>query len=454
MEIYSDTKIYMMCPANIHSGGPELCHQLVSQLLQFGVDAYIFYLAAGRGGFNSENPIDEFYKKYHLPYVLEIEDDSKNILIFNESANDWYYYFKNVRKIFWWMSVDNYIKNISQLILNRTKNALAEPMPKLFYFEKDGTEHWVQSEYARQFCLLNAIPKDKIYFVEDYLNQAFLSNADKIELDKKKNVVTFNPVKGAEVTSRLIALSKERKFKGSWIAIENMTPSEVQALLARAKVYIDFGNHPGKDRIPREAALSGCVIITGTRGAAANDIDINIPAEFKFDEKANFQKIIDKILDVFKNFDENYRKQKKYRTRILDDKPRFAKEVAAAFNLETSKIDFVAVAQGLSETGINFVDALCENNVIPDYIVDDTFANSKKLPNNDLIKTFKNEKYFCPKILNGSGIMIISKSDAKFLYAEGRISKFVLMTPTDEEINSVAQNYNAAPEDVLSVDFT
>ena len=300
MQIYSDTKIYMMCPANIHSGGPELCHQLVSQLLQFGVDAYIFYLAAGRGGFNSENPIDEFYKKYHLPYVLEIEDDSKNILIFNESANGWYYYFKNVRKIFWWMSVDNCIRNISQLILNRTKNALAEPMPKLFYFEKDGTEHWVQSEYARQFCLLNAIPKDKIYFVEDYLNQAFLSNADKIELDKKKNVVTFNPVKGAEVTSRLIALSKERKFKGSWIAIENMTPSEVQALLARAKVYIDFGNHPGKDRIPREAALSGCVIITGTRGAAANDIDINFPPNLNLTKRRIFKRLLIRFLTCSK----------------------------------------------------------------------------------------------------------------------------------------------------------
>lgn len=133
--------------------------------------------------------------------------------------------------------------------------------------------------------------------------------------------------------------------------------------MERAKVYIDFGSHPGKDRIPREAALSGCVVITGKRGAAANDIDINIPAEFKFDIESTCGDIIKKIRDVFENFEENYRKQKNYRARILDDKPRFAREVAAAFNIKPLEIEFLALPQGLSEKGVTFIEMLCKQNI-------------------------------------------------------------------------------------------
>jgi hypothetical protein len=36
------------------------------------------------------------------------------------------------------------------------------------------------------------------------------------------------------------------------------------------------------DRLPREAALAGCVVITNREGAAANDEDVPLPTRFKF----------------------------------------------------------------------------------------------------------------------------------------------------------------------------
>jgi len=39
------------------------------------------------------------------------------------------------------------------------------------------------------------------------------------------------------------------------------------------QVYIDFGHHPGQDRLPREAVQCGCVVITGKRGSG-NQINI------------------------------------------------------------------------------------------------------------------------------------------------------------------------------------
>lgn len=48
-------------------------------------------------------------------------------------------------------------------------------------------------------------------------------------------------------------------------------------------IYIDFGEHPGKDRIPREAAMRDLIVITGRDGAAVNDVDVSIPKKYKID---------------------------------------------------------------------------------------------------------------------------------------------------------------------------
>ena len=330
MKIYSDTKVYILCPANHHTGGIELLHQLCSQFMQLNVETYMFYYDIK----NLNDPVDEFYKKYHLNYTNSIIDDKHNICIVPESVTEYLYNFKNIRRILWWLSVDNYLSFFGSKIYSFINNALYSPLVEMFYFntkDKD-IEHWVQSEYARQFVELNGISADKIFMVEDYVNQAFLQCATNIDLSKKENAVAFNPTKGFEVTKMLIQIAPNIK----WCPIQNMTPEQVQALLAKCKVYVDFGNHPGKDRIPREAALSGCVVITGRRGSAANDIDINIPSEFKFNEmKTPPQNIIQKIYEVFENFEAAHLKQANYRERIMDDKSRFAKEVAIACELHT-----------------------------------------------------------------------------------------------------------------------
>lgn len=62
-----------------------------------------------------------------------------------------------------------------------------------------------------------------------------------------------------------------------------MRPEQVMKTMDESMMYIDFGNHPGKDRIPREAALRDCIILTSTNGSAHNELDVPIASEFKFD---------------------------------------------------------------------------------------------------------------------------------------------------------------------------
>ena len=442
MKLFPDSKVYMMCPGNIHTGGPECCHQLVSQLIQFGVEAYIFYVSG-----NPDNPVHEVYVKYRVPYVLEIEDKPHNVLIMPETVDDSYFKYRRVRKIIWWMSVYNYIANIAKQIMNRTENALAAPMPKLFYFQSDDTTHWIHSEYARRFLELNGIPKKQTCFVSDYASQAFLVRADSIDLDAKENFVAYNPKKGMQTTSLLQMVGGDI----DWRPIQNMTPEQVQELLAAAKVYIDFGNHPGKDRIPREAAISGCVVITNLRGSAGNDVDVNIPAEFKFDD-VNFEvtAVLDKIRDVFDNFDDNYAAQAAYRARVREDRSRFVRDVAAAFSLKPQAKTFIAIAQGLSDKGKRLADIFFKRGTPADFALDDRFF-SGDFAGDKFIKTVQNTNYYSPTNWGGAELMIIPAANAKFLYLEGRLSKFALLNPTDDEIQTITKMFNPAPGDIISI---
>jgi hypothetical protein len=181
-----------------------------------------------------------------------------------------------------------------------------------------------QSQYA--FTHLREKELRNILFLSDYLNDQFLS----IKTDKgnKEDFVAYNSSKGFKFTRELIKAIPNIKF----VPIKNMTRDEVIKLLQRAKVYIDFGNHPGKDRIPREAAILGCCVITGKRGGAAFYEDVSIPKEYKFDDvKKNIPAILDKIKDCFDNFEERYKDFDYYRQIIKEEPHKFIDDLRSIF---------------------------------------------------------------------------------------------------------------------------
>ena len=445
MRLYPDSKVYVVCPGNYHTGGAELLHQLCSQLITFGVDAYMFYFVKGSFDLKGD-PVDDFYRKYHLPYALKPEDAERNIFVAYEGPTEYLYLPKKSQRVLWWLSADNFLLSLSDYLRSKTLSTRLDftPLQKFFTFHDQDKEmiHFAQSEYAYQFLKVNGVPDYKIYMVEDYLNQAFLSRAAQVDLSRKQNIVAFNPRKGFEVTQQLIKFAPDL----AWFPIQNMTPEQVQELLAAAKVYIDFGNHPGKDRIPREAAISGCVVITGRRGSAGNDVDINIPAEFKFDERNfNPQAVIEKIREVFADFDAAHEKQADYHARILDDKNRFAREVAEAFGIKNA-VGGLAILRAVNMESYYFARAVIQGGEFtPRFIVDDRAASVKKLVGEFLLRE-QNRNYLC---VDENRIEIITREDAKFLYLEGRIKKFALAEPTANEFAELQNFFAPKVEDIL-----
>ena len=63
-----------------------------------------------------------------------------------------------------------------------------------------------------------------------------------------------------------------------------MSRAEVREALCKVKVYADFGSHPGRDRMPREAALCGACVLTNRRGSANFAEDVPLPTLYKLDQ--------------------------------------------------------------------------------------------------------------------------------------------------------------------------
>lgn len=321
-------KIYVVCPPNVKTGGTELLHQLVKTLNDIGLEAYIVYT-----GVQDKIKIPFEFQGYISSYLLfsQIEDNENNIVIFSEVQVELIETIKFTPIIIWWLSVDNYLVrfNLKKIISDKNWKALV----KYFFLRRWRFEikslknrihtNLAQSYYAMDFMKKNGV--DNIYYLSDYINQEYLSS---INESSKKDIVLYNPKKGWEYTKRLIECSKDLK----WKPLINMSNKEVKEALSSSKVYVDFGNHPGKDRFPREAVICGCCIITGKKGSAGYYEDVPINEKYKFDDT---QENISGILQEIRYCLDNYERVKKdfddYRNFVRSEPKRFREDVCKIF---------------------------------------------------------------------------------------------------------------------------
>lgn len=263
-------KIQVCCSYAV-TGGPELLHQLVHELRTLGHDASIVYLPLG-GSYETPPP----YRIYNAPQS-SLLDEPDVLVIAPEVATRMLWRLRRASKAVWWLSVDYYFGIIRESWLRDARRwyrtLLTQRVPLAFLKKY---QHYAQSQYAVDFLRGAGIEPEVLtdYLSADHFEQQVPGAAD------RRNIVVYNPRKGVKVTAALRKATRHLDF----VPIENMTPREVAELLRSAKLYVDFGHHPGKDRLPREAAMAGCCVITGRRGSAGNSSDVSIPEVYKLDE--------------------------------------------------------------------------------------------------------------------------------------------------------------------------
>lgn len=329
--IKEDTEIYVLCSAYSKTGGPELLHQLVKELTDNGINAYITYY----GTKNNKEYTPNDFKKYITEYKLleDINDNENNIVITPEVVYGIKLTkkIKNAKKILWWLSVDNFRRTYT--LKNAMKNfpiytvlilLIKGEITFNFDYIKTFDCHFCQSYYSIDYLKSNGITN--IYYLSDYISDEYLTIDE--EYGRKKDIIAYNPKKGKKFTEKLIKSSPNLNF----VPIQNLTTNQVKELLLKCKVYIDFGHHPGKDRIPREAAMCGCCIITNKQGSAKYFEDVPINDEFKFeDDEENINNIKNKITQCIENYDIEIKKFIKYRNAIKQEKQKFKDDVKKLF---------------------------------------------------------------------------------------------------------------------------
>lgn len=315
-------KIFVCCPGDIVTGGPELLHQLVDLLREIGKEAFISYYPFDKS-FDTPTP----YKHYQTPQK-EINDTNDSLVIIPETATSIAKKITRAEIGIWWLSVDNYFQkdgeNYLKDIIRHYRGVLHG---KLLVRNMKTFHHFTQSEYAKIFLEQHSIKSEML---TDYLGRDHFIATPTPCQEQRDNLIIYNPKKGKKFTQKIIKNNPDFNF----IPIQNMTASQVKGLLKRAKIYIDFGNHPGKDRLPREAAIAGCCIITGRRGAAKNKRDIPIDERFKLDEKStSFNSDLRKLVEsVFISFEIETVKFDDYRSQIQQEAADFKKQAILLFS--------------------------------------------------------------------------------------------------------------------------
>lgn len=334
------SNIYIVAPPYTASGGPELLHQLCAVLNQKGFHAYMFYREKLKRTQIYENPIPDRFLHYHTPHIAEIEDSKENLLIVPETITRPLAEYKNIQKCAWWLAANNYfwIREINRqkyltFAYHCMQRLLGKPTPLSFgAIKKTNAVHIAQCWYIVSH--LHGKGLHNIAYLSDFLGEEHFGNPaggrSFSDAGMRKDIILYNSNRNTEYIRYIKKLYPELEF----VAIGNMTSHQVIGLMEKAKVYADFGSHPGKDRMPREAAMCGCCVLTSTLGSADFYDDVPIPREFKFERKRkNIKPIVEKIKYIFENYEKECAKFNQYRDFIRNEKKQFEKDVDKIFQL-------------------------------------------------------------------------------------------------------------------------
>ena len=300
------TEILHVCPANCATGGPECIHAFVSELNKIdGVHARIWYWDIK----DYSNPCPDEYKSYHCEYVTELPRGYDGAIIVPEIwANRIMDYPQCIRAVYW-LGIDAY--------------AGWTPTPDRGVFLKDkDIIHLAQSEYAYDF--LKKLGAQHIIKVVDIINTDFY---EEYEEKERSNVVLYNPAKATPFMHRIMEECNGITFK----PISGMTRQQVIDTMRDSKLYVDFGEFPGRERIPREAVMCGCCLITSKIGSAAYDLDFT--HEYKFDSKdSHIWAIVHKIHYVLEHYAECRKDFDLFRKFLRDDIELMSKQCRGLIN--------------------------------------------------------------------------------------------------------------------------
>ena len=318
--------VIVVSPGDLTTGGPEALHQLVDSINRQGGSAAVLYWAPG-----DDWQVPELYAHYNVPVATMDEVRSARYVVLAEIHTHLRSKFKGPSVGIWWLSVDNFFERLPRartplgwrllrppgLGMHRY---LARRRPKWYVGGADF--HLTQSHYASKFLEASGMNST---FIGDYMNEF-----PKDDHHTKLGTVVTNGGRGHELRQRFEEVNPHVPVT----PLIGLSKAEVARAMSEATVYIDFGHQPGRDRMPRESAIRDCVIFTHRAGAGANDIDMAIPAHYRFESNDDeLRRIGNLVSEVLQDPEPALAAQSSSRQQILGERDAFDAAVADFFKL-------------------------------------------------------------------------------------------------------------------------
>jgi hypothetical protein len=322
-------KVQVVCPGAAMTAGPEALHQLVAEMNAVGQPAEIVYHPFERS-FETPAP----YRRHGAP-VGRYAPARGTLVIFPEIFTPLAMQAAPADAAIWWMSVNNFTGqrygNPLRDKLRYWKYVLKGRVPLGGVKALAHLRHFAQCDYAREFLAAHGVASEPLWDpIPVYTSPEYLATLPpKLASTKRADVILYNPTKGAPITAKLMAAYPHWRFR----PLRGLDREQLAQAFLEAKLYIDFGHHPGKDRLPREAAIHGCCVITARHGSAANAIDVPIPQRCKLDVKAPdfVARFGEVVAEVFERFDDVTREFDDYRATIAREPEVFRAQIRRAF---------------------------------------------------------------------------------------------------------------------------
>lgn len=331
-------KIYVATPGDKDNGGGESLHQLVDACNRLGYDAYIYYLHVKR------DTVLEKMKIYNIQVATDIEDVESNLLICPEMLTYPLKKYRYIRKGIWFLSLDYYLRSLPYyrtVFVSKKWNIPSFLFPitflavlvgtnatfKSFDFAKDNICYFLYNvEYAREYIEEKCCNKHISQYLCGPINNIYFEEDE--DILEKEYMVAYNPRKATDFTQKIINSFEQCNLNIKFVPIQNLEQHEVKAVLKKAAVYMDFGYFPGPERIPREAVMMKCNIVTSNLGSAANEIDVPIDSLFKFSlEDSNIESIVALIKNMIISYEKYVPMYEKYRMKVKKQKKEFDENV-------------------------------------------------------------------------------------------------------------------------------
>ena len=300
--------IVLMCPSGLATGGTEGIHNLASTLNKVGAHAKVLYIGQG----SKQKP--EEFNKYECEGIEELPKNYKGAIIFPEVWGNQVIdprYRDNIVAINW-QGVDVYDWHTPK-------------WDRCLYLKRGDTIHIANSEYAVAHLTKQGINPIKI---SDCLNDVFYDLT--WDLANRKNTVLYNPIKIKHILLQDTVIARCNTELGiRFCPIEGLTRNEVIQTFKTHKLYIDFGYFSGRERLPREAVMCGCCIITNSMGTAGYFEDNSIYDKYKVDDVSSAMHMIGYVLSNYTSCVSDFNQ---YRDLLKRDKDNYIEEVRRLYN--------------------------------------------------------------------------------------------------------------------------